>query len=529
MPIFLNSSNENFDEALHSKIYVDKTGLIEYTNSVISTTSKFICNSRPRRFGKSMTADMLCAYYSKGYDSKELFQPYNISSSPTFEKYLHQYDVLHIDVQWCKDQVKDVNDIVNYIQKSCMKELQSTYSNIDYSNIISLSGTLAKINDETKKQFVIIIDEWDVLIRDNTNNKKLQNEYINFLRGLFKGSQPSRYISLAYLTGILPIKRTQTQSALNNFDEYTMLNPGPLASFFGFTEIEVKKLCQKYNQDFNEMKKWYDGYLLNNEHIYNPRAVVSALTFHSLQSYWTQTSSYESINSLIKMDFDGLKEAIIDMLSGNEVKIQPTTFQNDMVSFKNKDDVLTALVHLGYLGFKQTFKTVFIPNEEIRQEFMNAVCEDKWKDLIQFLNESDKILDATLDFDEKEVAIGIEKIHDNYSSNITYHNKNSLSCVLTIAYLSTLKCYFKPIRELPTGRGFADFVYIPKPEYKEYYPALLVELKWNQNAKTAMDQIKDKKYFESIQEYTENLLLVGIVYNKTTKEHTCTIEKLKTV
>lgn len=262
MAIFLNPDNANFNEAVHSKIYVDKTGLIEYTNSVLSTTAKFICNSRPRRFGKSMTADMLCAYYSKGCDSRELFQPYTISSCSTFEKYINQYDVIHIDVQWCKDQVENINDIVNYIKESCMHELQNEYSNIDYNGIISLSGTLSKINDETGHRFVVIIDEWDVLIRDNADNKKLLEEYIDFLKGLFKGSQPSRYIALAYLTGILPIKRTMTQSALNNFDEYTMLNPGPLASFIGFTEGEVKGLSNKYNIDFDRIKKWYDGYYL---------------------------------------------------------------------------------------------------------------------------------------------------------------------------------------------------------------------------------------------------------------------------
>ena len=255
MAIFLNPDNANFNEAIHSKIYVDKTGLIEYTNSVLSTTAKFICNSRPRRFGKSMTADMLCAYYSKGCDSRELFQPYTISSCSTFEKYINQYDVIHIDVQWCKDQVENINDIVNYIKESCMHELQNEYCNIDYNGIISLSGTLSKINDEIGHRFVVIIDEWDVLIRDNADNKKLLEEYIDFLKGLFKGSQPSRYIALAYLTGILPIKRTMTQSALNNFDEYTMLNPGPLASFIGFTEGEVKGLSNKYNIDFERIKK----------------------------------------------------------------------------------------------------------------------------------------------------------------------------------------------------------------------------------------------------------------------------------
>ena len=526
MAIFVNPNNSNFNEAVHSKIYVDKTGLIEYTNSVVSTTAKFICNSRPRRFGKSMTADMLCAYYSKGCDSKELFQPYTISSSPTFERYLNQYDLIHIDVQWCKDQVENINDIVDYIKESCMNELHNEYSDIDYSGIISLSGTLSKINDETGHRFIVIIDEWDVLIRDNANNKQLQEDYIDFLKGLFKGTQPSRYIALAYLTGILPIKRTMTQSALNNFDEYTMLNPGPLASFIGFTEEEVKVLSQEYCVDFDKIKTWYDGYFLNNQHVYNPKAVVSLFTLGVFQSYWAQTSSYESINSLIQMNFDGLKEAILEMLSGNEVKMQTTSFQNDMVSFKNKDDVLTALVHLGYLGYNQIYKTVFIPNEEIRQEFVNSVSEDKWNDLIQFEKESDAILEATWDMDSKVVAKQIEMIHNTYASNISYHNENSLSSVLTLAYISTLKYYFKPIRELPTGRGFADFVYIPKPEYKEYYPALLVKLKWNQSVQSALDQIVKKEYPQSIIEYTNDLLLVGINYDSKAKEHTCKIERL---
>ena len=525
MAWFLNPDNNNFKKDVNSKIYVDKTGLIEYTNDVINTNQCFICNSRPRRFGKSMTADMLCAYYSKGCNSKELFVPYNISKTNDFEKYLNQYDVIHIDMQWCKNQVKDVNDIVSYIQKACMKELHEAYPDIDYSNIISLSGTLAQINDKTQNQFAIIIDEWDVLIRDNANNKKLQDEYIDFLRGLFKGSIPSRYVALAYLTGILPIKRTTTQSALNNFNEFTMVSPKKLAPYFGFLKEEVQRLCNKYEMDFKEVKKWYDGYLLKGEHVYNPRAVVNSMEDQELQSYWTQTSSYESINDLIKMNFDGLKETIIDMLSGNQVEIQTMTFQNDMTSFKNKDDVLTALVHLGYLGYNQKFRSVFIPNEEIRQGFKNAVSEDKWNDLIEFEKESNQVLEATLDMDEEGLASSIEKVHNTYASNVYYHNENSLSSVLTIAYLSTMKYYFKPVRELPTGRGFADFVYIPKPEYKEEYPALLVELKWNKNVEAAIDQIKEKKYFESLDGYIDHVLLVGINYDKKTKRHTVKIEK----
>ena len=526
MALFLNPDNKSFQKDVNSKVYVDKTNLIEYTNDVINTNQCFICNSRPRRFGKSMTADMLCAYYSKGCDSKELFLPYAISKSSSFEKYLNQYDVLRIDLQACIALAKDATNVVRYIEENCIYELKQSYSDLDLSRQDTLLGTLHAIHYETGNMFIVIIDEWDVLFRDY-RNQKLQNEYLDLLRSIFKNQYASECIVLAYLTGILPIKRTQTQSALNNFDEYTMLNPGPLASYFGFTETEVKELCQTYRADFEKVKKWYDGYLLGQEHVYNPKAVVSYLNFHVLQSYWTQTSSYESINNLIKMNFDGLKETIIEMLSGNRIEVDPDLFSND-VHFTDADDVLTYLIHLGYLAFQRTStqNLAFIPNEEIRYEFNKVLKKDKWNDLIEFEKESNQVLEATLDMDEEGLASSIEKVHNTYASNVYFHNENSLSSVLTIAYLSTMKYYFKPVREFPAGRGFADFVYIPKPEYKEEYPALLVELKWNKNVEAAIDQIKEKKYFESLDGYTDHVLLVGINYDKKTKEHSVKIEKL---
>lgn len=243
------------------------------------------------------------------------------------------------------------------------------------------------------------------------------------------------------------------------------------------------------------------------------------------RSYWSETASYEAVVPLINMDFDGLKTAIIEMLSGIAVKVNTTTFKNDIVSFMNKDDVLTYLIHLGYLGYNQTSQTAFIPNEEIRQELTTATESTKWNELISFQQESEKLLNSTLDMNSEEVAAGIEKIHTEHVSSIQYNNENSLSSVLAIAYLSTMQYYFKPVRELPTGRGFADFVFIPKPEYKQYYPALVVELKWNKNAQTALKQIKNKKYPDSILYYTGEILLVGISYVSKTKEHHCIIEK----
>ena len=344
---------------------------------------------------------------------------------------------------------------------------------------------------------------------------------------MFKGTEPTKYIQLAYLTGILPIKKEKTQSALNNFKDYSMLNAGPLASYVGFTENEVHVLCGKYEQDFEEVKRWYDGYQLGKYHVYNPNAVVNLMFDGDFQSYWSGTASYEAIVPLINMDFDGLKGAIIEMLSGDSVSVDVTSFQNDTVSFANKDDVITYLIHLGYLGYDQKLKTAFVPNEEIRQELIRATNRKKWNELVELQKESEQLLNRTLEMDGNAVAGEIEKIHMGFVSVIQYNDENSLSSVLSIAYLSAMQYYFKPIRELPTGRGFADFVFIPKPEYSSSYPAMVVELKWNKSVETALQQIKNKQYPDSIMSYTGNILLVGISYDEKTKVHACSIEKFE--
>lgn len=523
--MFLNPDNSAFQAVLNAKIYVDKSGLLNYTNSVLASTDAFICNSRPRRFGKSITANMLTAYYSKGCDSEKMFSELEISEAEDFKKHLNKYDVIHLDIQWCMEPAGGPERIVSYISEKMIQELREYYPNILKESTTSLPEALAMINAETGNKFIIIIDEWDVLIRDEAANQKVQEEYINFLRGMFKGTEPTKYIQLAYLTGILPIKREKTQSALNNFDEFTMLSPSILAKYIGFTEDEVQKLAEEYHQNFEEVKQWYDGYLLKDYQVYNPRAVISLMQKGEFKSYWSETASYEAIVPLINMDYDGLKTAIIEMLSGAAVKVNAATFKNDILNIQSKDDVLTYMIHLGYLGYDQTRKMAFVPNEEIRQELTIAVESKAWSEMLGFWKESENLLDATLDMDEDTVARQIEKIHGEYVSIIQYHNENSLSSVLTIAYLSTMQYYFKPIRELPAGRGFADFVFLPKPEYRGDYPALVVELKWNKKVQTAMQQIKERKYPLSILNYTGNILLVGINYDKDNKEHQCLIEK----
>ena len=381
---FVNPDSSAFQVALNSRIYVDKTGLIEYTNSVLDTTNAYICNSRPRRFGKSYAANMLAAYYSKGTDSEQMFSGLKISKDADFKKHLNKYDVIHIDIQWFLANCDDADKVVSFITKSVLDELRGIYPDVLPQEVVTLPDALSRVKERTGQKFVVIIDEWDVIIRDGTITETVQDEYLNFLRGMFKGVEPTKYIQLAYLTGILPIKKEKAQSAVNNLDEFTMLQADELAPYIGFTEDEVKDLCEKYNRDFDKVKKWYDGYLLNRYQVYNPKTVVSVMTKGRFRSYWSKTGSYEVVVPLICMNYDRLKNAIIEMLSGSEVKVDTATFKNDPVKIQNRDDVLTYLIHLGYFGYNEDNETAFVPNEEIRQELITAVRSSNWDELIAF-------------------------------------------------------------------------------------------------------------------------------------------------
>ena len=322
---------------------------------------------------------MLAAYYRKGADSEKMFSDLLIGSSSDFKKHLNKYDLIHIDIQWFLVNCEETDNIVSFITESVLDQVREIYPEYLNSQVKSLPDALSRIKNQTGQKFIIIIDEWDVLIRDEKINEKVQDEYINFLRGMFKGIEPTKYIQLAYLTGILPIKKEKTQSAVNNLDEFTMLQAYNLAPFIGFTEEEVKILCAQYHRDFEKVKKWYDGYLLENCQVYNPKAVVSVMQKGKFRSYWSETGSYEVVVPLIGMDFDGLKSAIIEMLSGMSVEVDVSTFKNDPANIQSKDEVITYLIHLGYLGYNEENSTAFVPNEEIRQELSNAVKDNNWK------------------------------------------------------------------------------------------------------------------------------------------------------
>ena len=443
MGIYLNPPADGFEDILKDDIYVDKTELISYINQTIGTSRKLTCFSRPRRFGKSFAAQMLVAYYSKGARSAHLFDQLKIAKiiedQGHYTQYLNQCDVLFWDMTWFITNSQKIEDTVKNLQKKIISELKREFSDCIDEDTTTLPEALLQISAMTGRKFFIIIDEWDALFREARSDQKLQEEYIQLLRGLFKGVQVSRFISGAYMTGILPIKKYGTQSALTDFYEYTMLEPGPLAKFVGFTEGEVKTLCEQQNLDFEQTKKWYDGYCFGGTgHIYNPNSVMKAIFNKRFNNYWTQTETYESLRVYIDLNFDGLKDTLVDLIGEKHCKIDTGSFQNDMTSLKNKDDVLTLLVHLGYLAYDIDKKEVYIPNEEIRQEFIRAIKNGKRQELVKAIERSDQLLDATIRMDEETVAEIMEEVHQSNTSPQFYNNEQALQSVVIMAYLSSI-------------------------------------------------------------------------------------------
>ena len=520
---YINIGNAGFQSARNGE-YVDKSGLIAVVNETLFTKRRFSCVSRCRRFGKSMAAEMLCAYYSQSCDSRSLFTDLEIANDPLFEKHLNKYPVIYLDMSDFVTRFKD-ETIVRQMDNRLKADIQNAYPDVPLMDDDDLMDYLVRIVEAKAQQFIFIIDEWDAICREFKAGTKAMDEYVDWLRRLFKGGKSSDVFAGAYMTGILPIKKYKTESALNNFVEYSMVEPMDMAHFFGFTKVEVQSLAQKHGLDFDELEKWYDGYQIGDDlSIFNPNSVMMALKSRRCRSYWAATGAFDAVAQYIRMNFDGLKDDIIRMLTGNRCQVDPTGFQNDMSEIETKDDVLTVLIHLGYLSYNWREDECYIPNREVAGEMVNAVRANNWKEVTDAILRSKELLQATLDGDEEAVARGVDATHDEHTSILSYNNENSLACVLSLAYYYARNDYVVH-RELATGKGFADLVMIPRKHVSS--PAIILELKYDKNADAAIDQILRKQYPAKVAEYTGELLLVGINYDKKEKTHQCHIERIK--
>ncbi|MBR0092196.1 MAG: AAA family ATPase [Lachnospiraceae bacterium] len=533
MGIYLNPGYENFRRTLSADIYVDKTMMIKEINRFIDTGNNYICISRPRRFGKTIAGNMLNAYYSKGCDARELFAPYKIAQDPCFEEKLNRYNVIKIDMNSEYQNTRVKEKLITRLEEEIEEEMQKEFPDVSLKAGSSLAQNILKIYSETGETFIILIDEYDVLVREQVP-QELFDAFLSFLNGLFKSDTLRSAISLAYLTGILPVVRDKIQSKLNNFMEYTILNARELAEFVGFTTEDVRQLCEEYRMDFAECRRWYDGYMLKRYRledrasggqfyeVYNPESVVRSMQDGEYGSYWGQTSSYTVISDYVSRDFEGTREAVIRMLSGEQVDVDPESYLNTMTDFQNRNDVFTYLMHVGYLAYNSVERTCRIPNKEVRDEWVRALNRmPDYKETDRIIQDSKELLAETLSGNEEAVARALDRSHIHVTSNRSYNNEDALQSAIYLAYIYALNKY-TVVKEMTAGKGFSDVTFIP---CHNDVPAMIIELKRNDSAKSAIDQIKEKQYYESLSHYQGDLLFVGISYDEKEKSHTCRMER----
>ena len=528
MGIYLNPNNENFKKITHAEIYVDKTMMIRVLNGFMETAREYVCVSRPRRFGKTIAGNMLSAYYSKGCDSRALFAPFKISGDPGFASNLNKLNVIKIDMNSEYQNERDKDRLLDDLQDKIVAEFAGQFPDIAFDTNDSVGNCILKAYAQKNEKFVVIIDEYDVLVRESVS-PELFSRYLGFLNGLFKSDTLRPAISLAYITGILPVVRDRIQSKLNNFREYTILDAGKLAEFIGFTASEVQALCREHGADYEEYKRWYDGYRQRGFEIYNPESVVMSLEDGRCENYWSKTSTYAVIADRIQANFEGTRDDVIRMLAGESVDVNVTRYMNTMTDFSTRGDVFTYLIHLGYLAYDRETGTCRIPNKEVRQEWFNAIeTNDEYAVTNKIIQASKDLLAETLRLNADAVAKSLDESHIHVTSNRSYtrskqgrmSEEDALQSAIYLSYIYALNKY-TIVKEMTSGKGFADVVFIP---FVPDIPAMIIELKRNGSPESAITQIREKRYFDSLSAYSGDLLFVGVNYDEASKTHECRIE-----
>ena len=524
MGLYLNPSNIGFTKILSADIYVDKTMLISELNKFIDKGNQYICVSRPRRFGKTIAANMLCAYYSKGCDSRDIFKDLKISKADNYEKYLNKLNFIKIDVAGEYQTAPEKDKMLVLLTERVRREFKQQFPKIKFAKNATIANCIQDVYEQTNETFVIILDEYDSLVRMKIP-QELFDEYLMFLNGLFKSDTLRPAISLAYITGILPVVRDKVQSKLNNFKEYTILDSKELSEFVGFTDEEVAKLCETYQISHTECKNWYQGYKLGEFDVYNPESVVMSIEDRRFEGHWNKTSSYSVIVDRLQSNFDGMKDDVIKMVSGENVKVNVTRYMNTMTDFRNKDDAFTYLIHVGYLAYDYNTKKCRIPNKEVRLEWFNALEDDKnYKVTDKIIKDSEELLEQTLQLNSAEVAKALNRSHIHVVSHRNYNNEQALASAVYLAFIDALN-YYTVFKETSAGNGIADLIYTPLHADSKY-PPMIIELKSNKTASRAVAQIQNKEYFHAFDNFSGKVLFVGINYDEK-KKHTCEIVEVE--
>ena len=474
MGIFLNPGAAMLRQARNSKVYVDKSGMLRYLNSVLNSEQKYVCVSRPRRFGKTMAANMVCAYYDRTADSAAEFAGLEIAGDPGFDVHRNSFDVLHLNMQQFLSATHDAGKLVDMLYRVVSRELARAYPGLDIATDMGLPMAMADCYAQTGRQFVVVIDEWDCLMREKQGHPDEQMTYLDFLRAWLK-DQPA--VALCYMTGILPIKKYGSHSALNMFNEFSMLGAEELAPYVGFTEDEVAGLCARFDANLTDCRAWYDGYRVagvrgGEVETFCPRSVVRSVETGNFRSYWNETETFEALKRYIDLDLDGLHEKVVRLVAGGRVTVNTETYVNDMTTLNTSDDVLALLVHLGYLTYDAASREVYVPNREVMGAFASSMSLGGWDEVSRSIAESERLLDALVAGDAGAVVAGVERAHEDASS-------------------------------------------------------VVIELKYGAIAGEALAQIRERGYDRALDGLVASgdVVLCGIAYDPRAKAHSCVIER----
>lgn len=535
MGFYINKGNGGFRQTRNGE-YVDKSGLIGFVNSVLNTNHKFLCCTRARRFGKTLAAEMLYAYYDKSCDSRELFEDLKIAGHPSYEEHLNKYPAIFLDISKFIDRTDNILNLIEDIERKISDDLAEAYPDVERPAGGRLAEFLGAIAKRYSEKFIVIIDEWDAPLRELQSKffpfgdgslrrltsdevAGMQDSYVAFLRGMFKNDETAEIFAGVYITGILPIIRYNTQSALNNFKEYNLISPEPIGEYLGFTEEEVQELCRKYDMDYGELKAWYDGYQVGDSlSVFNPNSVMTALSKRKCRSYWTATGAGDELAPYLRNE---LREDVQRLLDGDCILVNTHSFDNNLDDINTRDKLFTALIHLGYLSYDGY--RARIPNTELLLYFGDNIQEADLGGLSKVLGRSQQLVFSLIDGKEAEAAEILGRCHDDICGAQEYNSEQSLYTTLRESLFFAHRDYVFH-REYPTGKGFADLVLIPRPGSR--FPAMVIELKNGRSAASALAQIQERNYPAKVAEYSGEMLLAGISYDPLTKEHECSIERL---
>ncbi|MDR0356376.1 MAG: AAA family ATPase [Deltaproteobacteria bacterium] len=524
MGFYLNPDNRSFQDILASTAHVDRSGVISLLNARIGRRDeKYLCVSRARNFGKTWTVFMLKAYYSRGCDSRALFEKMAVADDPSFAEHLNAHDVVHVrmtDVHSVSSG--DIEISLKRLTEHLVEEITEQYPEAQLRSNDSLCDAFRRLGDKTGRQIIFIIDEWDHVIR-NCSNKTTQKRYLDFLDCLFRDQS---YVGLCYLTGILPLRKRIDQADPDFFAESSMVNPGDFAPFVGFTEPEVRALCEKFDMDHEMAKSRYGGYQYENVGAaFCPSSSSSAMRNRRYDNFWIKTDSFIAINKLMKKNFDGLGNDAVKLLAGESAELNVKSFQNDLKAVASRDDALTALIHLGYLGFIPTGNSVgqaFIPNLEMAAQYEKPSETFHMPNVWNMVVLSQLLLERTWRLDGHFVARRLDIVLDEGVKVLAYDDANSMAALLATAYYAA-KDYYLAVQEVPSSERSVNAVFLPKCDFFEK-PTLLFELMWDASARTALDNLKRSRYRRHLQGGDGELLLVGIGYDAEAERHECVIE-----